>query len=149
MPRILPCHHTICEACLLGIAQAADQRLFTLRVRNDSPSYKLYMDIVQEDDDKITNYESSNPQYLQCPSCRQESIFPNGSVKNFEVDFRVNRLIEVLERLQQVLFTFGIENELSSENSETVLLISYPAVKESFLKFTKLSHDHAQIIVLF
>ena len=40
VPRILPCHHTICEACLLGIAQAADQRLFTLRV-----SYFLYKGI--------------------------------------------------------------------------------------------------------
>ena len=40
--------------------------------------------------------------FPQCPSCRNETLIPSGCITNFEVDFRVNRLIEVLARLQQL-----------------------------------------------
>eukprot|EP00116_Pleurobrachia_bachei_P002779 sb/3463041/ len=63
--RILPCHHTICQTCLVRIAHGSDTAWT-----------------------------------LKCPSCRNESLIPNGDIRAFEVDFRVNRLIEVLARLQ-------------------------------------------------
>ncbi|XP_063675767.1 RING finger protein nhl-1-like [Bolinopsis microptera] len=67
VPRILPCHHTVCHMCLMGISRADNQQVTF---------------------------------YLKCPSCRNQAEVPNGEIINFEVDFRVNRLIEVLSRLQ-------------------------------------------------
>ena len=45
--------------------------------------------------------ESRTVLVSQCPSCRNEAVIPDGDISNFEVDFRVNRLQEVLARLQQ------------------------------------------------
>lgn len=98
LPRLLPCHHSFCQECVLQLFEAAKEQRHMLQSSTRTLSSPL------------------STVSISCPSCRANFVATEENIRKLPADHRVVQLMDFVHHTERYTVTFCSKHNLQPLN---------------------------------